>query len=265
MKKIITSSLTLLLLSGCASVNAPAPGATAKADASDTVHPLSQAVKWQSESKEYKLITSGIYRLAERNLKTLPKPEGDWVVIFDVDETLLDNSGYQREREAMGKGYSSQSWADWVRREEAGPVPGAISYVKAVLAAGGRIGLITNRPQSLDRHTWANLKAVGFPVDEANACLTGRNEGDKASVADGTYPNDKDKRRVAMADGQAECFTNGNDVEAVWKVPQSILVQVGDNIEDIKGTLQHDADVDAILPHWGTDIVILPNPMYGSW
>ncbi|MFC7001729.1 hypothetical protein ACFQMB_09560 [Pseudobowmanella zhangzhouensis] len=42
-------------------------------------------------------------------------------------------------------------------------------------------------------------------------------------------------------------------------------MQVGDNIEDVEFITQEDADVDALLKRWGGDVIVLPNPMYGSW
>jgi predicted secreted acid phosphatase len=42
-------------------------------------------------------------------------------------------------------------------------------------------------------------------------------------------------------------------------------MQIGDNIEDIDGITQEDADIDALSKRLNNDIFILLNPMYGSW
>ena len=260
MKHIIFAT-ALISLSGCTAM-------TSQSDSAPAMAPFegySPAVTWQSESKEYQLITTGIYEHARSTLMNKEVPAQNWVVVFDVDETLLDNSQYQREREEQQAGYSSESWATWVEREEATAVPGAIAYVKAVLEKGGRLALITNRSRELDKHTWANLKAAGFPVTFDNACLTGRNASDKEAVTQGQFVNDKDKRRFEISKGTAECYSPSGDASANWSTPYKIIVQIGDNIEDIQSTLQDSADIDALVPQWGHDIVILPNPMYGSW
>ena len=48
---------------------------------------------------------------------------GTWAVILDADETVISNLQYQIER--IGQGYSAESWAAWVHRKEATPLPGA--------------------------------------------------------------------------------------------------------------------------------------------
>lgn len=44
---------------------------------------------------------------------------GSWAVIVDADETVLDNSEYQLRRSRQGLGYTSDSWAVWVREAAA--------------------------------------------------------------------------------------------------------------------------------------------------
>ena len=46
-------------------------------------------------------------------------------MILDADETVIDNSLYQRERAAVGQGFSSDTWAAWVERRAATALPGA--------------------------------------------------------------------------------------------------------------------------------------------
>jgi predicted secreted acid phosphatase len=124
---------------------------------------------------------------------------------------------------------------------------------------------VTNRDKTLDADTWANLQLVGLPIDEKNTCLIGRTSADKDALKDVKYDNDKDLRREQVRQGEAKCFTKSGTIPSSWKAPHSIIMQVGDNIEDINNVTQEDADIDSILPRWGKDIVILPNPMYGSW
>jgi endonuclease/exonuclease/phosphatase family metal-dependent hydrolase len=67
---------------------------------------LSNAVKWQTKSKEYQLITRGIYQSAEKKLVELTLPDASWVVVMDVDETILDNSAYQVNLEQKNESYT---------------------------------------------------------------------------------------------------------------------------------------------------------------
>jgi predicted secreted acid phosphatase len=42
-------------------------------------------------------------------------------------------------------------------------------------------------------------------------------------------------------------------------------MQVGDNIEDFSGITQEEADIKMLLPRANDELILLPNPMYGSW
>ena len=233
--------------------------------------PLSSAVRWQTTSKEYQALTESVYQQATEAILQLTSADrgtnrvNNWVVVMDVDETILDNSTYQIEAEQSGHSYTPQSWAAWVGREEAGLVPGAKTFMQQVYAAGGKIALITNRNRAQDVHTWRNLIALGVPVTAANTCLTGRTEEDKQAVNGMEFINDKDWRREQIRKGTATCYTPHGSSADNWTKPHYILMQVGDNIEDFAGVTQEEANINQLLPDLGKQLFLLPNPMYGSW
>lgn len=226
---------------------------------------LSNAVKWQTSSKEYQALTSGVYQQAVVALDSTPAPHSNWVVVMDVDETVLDNSPYQENIEALGQSFSPESWNAWVVSERADLVPGAKAFIQEVYERGGKIALITNREKSLDAHTWNNLVALGLPLSPENTCLIGRSPLDKAAIDDVKIINDKDLRRQQVQAGQANCLQLTGDDKGSWQQPHTIWLEVGDNIEDFTGVTQEHADIDALLPKLGTTLFLLPNPMYGSW
>lgn len=226
--------------------------------------PRTQAVKWQTISKEYRYITHSIYQRATENLKAMDKPKDSWVVVMDIDETILDNSAYQVERDKSGTFYSSKTWAEWVAREDATLVPGAKGFMEAVLAQGGKLALVTNRRRHQDKHTWRNLLEVGLPLTLDNTCLMGRADADKAAMGQNGIINDKDLRRQQVSNGSASCYKDENSRHTDFG-KQHIFMQVGDNIEDFKGVLQHEVDVLKLLESADGRLVLLPNPMYGSW
>jgi predicted secreted acid phosphatase len=45
----------------------------------------------------------------------------------------------------------------------------------------------------------------------------------------------------------------------------TIIMQIGDNDEEVDGITQENSDIDALSKRWNNDIFILLNPMYGSW
>lgn len=225
-------------------------------------HGLSNAVKWQNRSKEYRLITRALYRQAQQRINTMSLPNTPWAVAMDLDETVLDNSAYQVKRDKSGTRFTPVSWDNWVREENATLVPGAADFMQTVLKRGGKLALITNRNKALDNHTWKNLLKLGLPLNSRNTCLMGRSQADKDAVEQADIVNDKDLRRQHILQGNADCF-NGNPQS--WQTPTRIVMQVGDNIEDIQQVTQQGAKVDRLIGRFGQDIVILPNPMYGSW
>ena len=189
-----------------------------------------------------------------------------WVVFIDVDETLLDNSEYNRRRDILGKGFTLESWASWVKEESATAVPGAKNFVSSVLENGGQIALITNRDRELDQHTWNNLVQLGFPFSRTNTCILGRTQADKDAVGSKGVINDKDLRRNNVLNGDAEnCWSNFPEAKDNWNKELQLVMQVGDNIQDIAKITQDSANIEELLKRQGADILILPNAMYGSW
>ena len=228
---------------------------------------LSSALRWHTRSKEYGLITEGIYQQAQAALDIATFPE-NWVVVMDVDETILDNTGYQVWLETEGKSYSNKSWFEWVKRQEASLVPVANAFMAKVIEKGGKLALITNRDKSLDSHTWQNLRSLGVNISESNTCLIGRNASDKQAIGEAGIVNDKDLRRQQLIAGKANCFVSGGSSSKSnqsWHQPHSIEMQVGDNIEDLAGVTQEEANADELLPEVGNRIFIVPNALYGSW
>ena len=132
-----------------------------------------------------------------------------------------------------------------------------------MLAKGGKLAIVTNRNNALDAYTWRNLQAQGLPVTKDNTCLMGRLAEDKSAINGTTIINDKDRRRQLVSSGQAQCFgvTDNSD----WANPHEIVMEVGDNIEDFTGITQEEAEIETLAPQFPARLILLPNPMYGSW
>jgi len=225
---------------------------------------LSNSVKWHTQSKEYVFLTESIYQRAMHIINNQDLPESPWTVVMDIDETVLDNSGYQVMIEEKGERYNAESWASWVRSENATLVPGADDFIKSVLSKGGKLALITNRDRSMDEHTWRNLQSLGLPVTLDNTCLMGRNKDDEDAINHTSFYNDKDLRRQQIKTGNASCYRSGSERDV--RFPElKIVMQVGDNIEDFSGETQENANVKDLLSGSSAELILLPNAMYGSW
>ena len=224
--------------------------------------PLTNSVKWQTTSKEYQYLTTKAYEQASESLKEMKPTGSDWVVVMDIDETVMDNSQYQVGLDTKGLTYNSKTWANWIKSEKATLVPGVKSFIDTVLAQGGKLALVTNRVRDLDNHTWRNMKALGLPLTKQNTCLMGRVKEDKAAIDHDKIMNDKDLRRQQIENGTASCYNPDGARKASFSAKR-IVMQVGDNIEDFAGVTQEGANIAELAPN--KSLVLLPNPMYGSW
>jgi len=198
-------------------------------------------IKWVRDSEEYATLTRQTFALAiqaaEREARAVRRGT-PWAVVMDLDETVLDNSVYQLERAAYGVPFDSTSWNAWVRRGEAGAVPGAAEFIAAVRQAGGRIAFISGREESTTEATRRNLAALGLTQDGDLICLR-----DAAS----TYT--KRIRRTEIRTGSGRC---------AWDGPVPAALYLGDAMGDFP-------DANEEPGAFGVRYFILPNPMYGSW
>ena len=68
-------------------------------------------IRWVTESIEYAALCKQTYDMAWPVVKAAAgEQSGQWAVVFDIDETVLDNSKYQIQRAAMDSGFTSESW-----------------------------------------------------------------------------------------------------------------------------------------------------------
>jgi 5'-nucleotidase (lipoprotein e(P4) family) len=234
-KKLLLASL---LIGACASSPrvAPSPGAPAEArQQPDGVH-------WVRDSAEYQAAALQAFALATHLVEEQAKARGpgSWGVISDADETLLDNSDYQKERAAIGQGYSNESWRAWTRRRAAGAVPGAAAFSQRVRALGGRLAIVTNRFAEECPDSEANLRTLGIVFD---ALLCRSAESAKAA------------RFELVRTGKA----------AAGLPPVDVVLYVGDNILDFPGMRQASRAQPDAFGDFGRRFVLIPNPMYGSW
>src|SRR4029079_7867405 len=84
-------------------------------------------IRWFRTSAEYRALTRQTYQLAADRLLELTRGAAaqSWAVILDADETVLDNSEYQRRRALDDSAYTEASWSAWVNERTATAIPGA--------------------------------------------------------------------------------------------------------------------------------------------
>jgi len=222
-----------------APASSPSPAATRAAPAAV----LPNDIKWVQRSAEYYASILDTYRAATARVEqqsALRKP-GTWAVILDADETIISNLQYQIER--VGQGFSPESWAAWVQRKEATPLPGAAAFLARVRGLGGRIAIVTNRLESECEDTRAIFRTHQLPFD---AMLCRDEKG----------PSDKNPRFESVALGKTPA----------GQAPLDVVAFVGDNILDFPGLTQAIRQAgEWAFSEFGVRFFLLPNPMYGSW
>jgi acid phosphatase len=235
----------------CSRTPPPAPAAPP----ARVTHELLDPVLWMQTSGEYWALATTAYRAARRGLddglktkawtaateQTPPFTTKPPAVIFDLDETVLDNSAYEGQLVKNGTGYDDALWTEWANAKRAAAIPGAVDFVNYVRSKHVAVFFITNRSASSKAVTMDNLKALGLaPTDDTVLC---KDDGGSS---------DKTERRARVAKAHR------------------ILLLVGDDLNDFvaantldpahrRGLAQQYAD------RWGSKWILLPNAMYGGW
>ena len=95
-------------------------------------HEMLNAVLWHKTSAEYEAISRQVYALATQNLM-IGLQDRSWsalvskqekssllppAVIMDIDETVLDNSGYEEQLIADGREFSIESFTAWCNSQQ---------------------------------------------------------------------------------------------------------------------------------------------------
>jgi 5'-nucleotidase (lipoprotein e(P4) family) len=222
------------------------------------------SILWQQTAAEYRANTTTVYRAAAAALSGLAAANHSGkepVVVFDLDETVLDNSRFQGRLLAEQRKYDSDLWDCWVGQKQALLVPGTELLFRALVEQRVRARFITNRkclprdgedcPQ--ERETLENL----------NALL--KDTGYVATPEESLLSAEKDPSTGALWDDEKKARR-----EFVSKT-HAIVMLVGDDLADFlegvrKATIAaRAAALEKVDDRWGKSWFLLPNPSYGSW
>ncbi len=242
----------LLLITACAPRPEPATPLpiTAEAQAPAPEAPSAEnaaqrhlEVLWFRTSAEYRALALQTYRMAWSAVQehAADLEAGSWAVIMDADETVLDNSEFERRIAETGVSFEEHMWDSWVMEEAAGLIPGARDFITHVRQAGGRVAIVTNRDERLCPATRRNLDDLGIHP---------------AVVLCERETSEKEPRFRMVQEGTASDTLP----------PLEVVAWIGDNIQDFPGLGQDMRTGPATAYEWfGDRYFALPNPMYGSW
>lgn len=238
MKKLTlcaTSALVMLALTGCAQQ---------KTDAQQKLNDQSvMALNWFQQSGEYQALTYQAFNTATMvfdNAKPLDgKPKA---VVVDLDETMIDNSAYSAWQVKANKPFDSKTWSEWTSAKQALAVPGAVNFANYVNSHGGTMFYVSNRKTTEYAATMENLNRLGFTGVNEKTLLLSSNTSNKQARFD-----------------------------AIKAAGYNIVLYAGDNLNDFgsatyhKDNAQRRAFVNQNHNQFGTQYIVLPNPLYGDW
>ncbi|WP_088183238.1 5'-nucleotidase, lipoprotein e(P4) family [Sphingobium sp. Z007] len=169
--------------------------------------------------------------------------------VFDVDETVMLNTGYEYHDAKTGRGFDAAAWDAWEKTGEGavGPVPGADRGLAALRGLGVTVIFNTNRSAANADATVRAIKAAGLGDAVHGQTLYLRGDDAMGSRKDG--------RRATIAARFCVIAMGGDqlgDFSDLFNAGQGVAARRA-------ATLQP-----PVAGLWGHGWFVLPNPVYGS-
>ncbi len=169
--------------------------------------------------------------------------------VFDVDETVLLNLGFEYDAALHPGPYDAAKWDAWERTgaDKVAPTPGAAKALALLRELGVTVVFNTNRTVANAAQTQAAIERAGLgpAVHGETPFLQG----------DAPGGSKKDARRAAIAAKYCVIAMGGDQ-----------LGDFSDLFNDIKSPAERRAAtlVPPMSAKWGAGWFVLPNPVYGS-
>lgn len=258
-----------LALQGCVSVSAPTSvAASSTAAVPVTVDGIPAGMQYLYASGEAAAVSIQAwtalvgYVRAQRNPTSVVLAQGatlaapTWTscgtkpkaVVFDVDETVLLNLGFEYDA-ASGQPWSDSRWQEWERTgiKQVAPVPGAREALAALRAMGVTVVFNSNRSAANAAPTEAAIIGAGLgPARHGETLFL---SGDDATGSK------KDGRRATIAARYCVVAMGGDQLGDF-----SDLFNAGQPPAERRAVVQSPA----ITAKWGAGWFVLPNPVYGT-
>ena len=246
-----TLFLAFIVFAACATAPTPQPQCNPGLS-------LVNASLWVQSAAEYRANALQTYATARRQLDIAladrtwagaeeeknEDPSQPPAVILDLDETTIDNTGFEARAIRAGITYDKDLWRKWVSESAATAIPGAVEFLAYAKSRGVTPFYITNRDHDPEHPgTRRNLELLGVPLTGDNLLMRGTRA---------EWKSDKSSRRAFVAS------------------THRVLLVIGDDLNDFTNAREKThADRDAIITRtaswWGTRWFMIPNPMYGSF
>ena len=174
-----------------------------------------------------------------------------FAAVFDVDETVILNRGYEYWAAYSGKSFNPAEWEQWANNGAgiAAPVPGAVTGLRRLREAGIAVIFNTNRNSDTATGTAAAIETAGAgpAIHLENMFLRG----------DDAMGGRKDGRRATIASRYCVIAMAGDN-----------LGDFADVFNDPKLSVQERRALVARGEYaqlWGNGWFVIPNSAYGAW
>ncbi len=200
------------------------------------------AYLWFQTSGEYRALCYQAYNLAKLklDLALLNKNLHKLAVVFDIDETVLDNSVFGAEELVNNAKWDKDNLNNWVKKQSAQAIPGAADFIKYASSRGVEVIYISNRFDWQAKDTFENLAKLNIPAKIENFYF----------LKDGWS---KEARRLEV------------------QKKYNVVLYLGDNLQDFhkdwdkKSSQERRILADQHFADFGDRFIIIPNPLYGDW
>jgi 5'-nucleotidase (lipoprotein e(P4) family) len=200
------------------------------------------AYLWFQTSGEYSALCYQAYNLArlrlDRDLED--KHNRKRALVFDIDETVLDNSFGGAFEIKNHLDWDQNSFNRWVKQRASEAIPGAKEFIKYAVSRHVEVIYISNRLTTQKEDTLENFKRLGIPAKSENLYFL--NNG----------WSKEDRRLEVLKKYEVVMFFGDNlgDFHKDW---------------DNKTSEERRALVDSHHQDFGEKFIVLPNPLYGDW
>jgi 5'-nucleotidase (lipoprotein e(P4) family) len=178
---------------------------------------------------------------------------------MDLDETVLDNSGFQAMLVRSGLAWDPRLWKIWEKDwpNAVGSIPGAKDFIEKAKLSGVAVVFVTNRDKEFEQQTEDALKGLQIKYDLLKLKESGKSD-DKTS----RFEEVQQKYDVLLYVGD-----NLRDFSEEFKFIQLSENPTGAELQDAINERRH--RVEGYASKWGTAQkpvwIVLPNPTYGEW
>jgi 5'-nucleotidase (lipoprotein e(P4) family) len=263
LQRLYFSSLCVLFANLC--------GCVKTSDEQDNLN----AVLWVQTSSEFVAATMGTYANATAALRRMvadnPTTVDQMTVVMDIDQTILDSSGYPAQNILDHTDYHAETLDQYLALREGTALPGAVEFINASRDLGVDVFYITSRPcrkrtgnsdycpQKED--TLVNLRQAGVEIDADELFLRSENVPERCLE----FLSDRERQQGKWTDGDKTSRRQCVELD------REIVMLIGDQLNDFIGGSANSTPesrkelVDHHKDNWGKTWFMIPNPTSGSW